>query len=311
MDMINERSSTYGSSHFLEISLKKQEIKQISGIIYEQASCHGYPNMPMALDLLQPQQEGPLPLVIFLTGGGFIFSNRDNGVQLRYYLAERGYAVASVAYRVTPGTQFPGPLEDVKGAVRYLRSHAERWNLDATRIALVGASAGGYLASFAGITNGVARFDKGENLQVKSDVSCAVSLYGPSDLSKAAEDYREEIQAFHRSEGSLQSLFVNGIPQIGGSPGGLQANPERAAAANPLCYISKKSSPILLMHGSEDLEVSPSQTDLLFQALRAQGIPSERYVIPGAGHGGAYWVQDEVLQVIESFIRQYLEKRTV
>lgn len=167
MDMINERSSTYGFSHFLEISLKKQEIKQISGIIYEQVSCHGYPNMPMALDLLQPQQEGPLPLVIFLTGGGFIFSNRDNGVQLRYYLAERGYAVASVAYRVTPGTQFPGPLEDVKGAVRYLRSHAERWNLDATRIALVGASAGGYLASFAGITNGVARFDKGENLQVK------------------------------------------------------------------------------------------------------------------------------------------------
>lgn len=311
MGFVDKESKECCPSQTLKISLHKREIKQISGIIYEQVSCHGYPNMPMALDLLQPQQEAPLPLVIFLTGGGFIFSNRDNGLQLRYYLAERGYAVASVTYRVTPAVQFPEPLEDVKGAVRYLRAHAERWNLDASRIALIGASAGGYLASFAGITNGVRCFDKGENLQVESDVRCAVSLYGPSDLARAAEDYSEEIQRFHQSEGSLQSLFVNGIPQIGGSPGGLQANPESASAANPLCYISEKSSPVLLMHGSEDPEVSPSQTNLLFQALRAKSVPSERYVIPGAGHGGAYWVQDEVFQVIERFVDAYLNRKNV
>ena len=65
------------------------------------------------------------------------------------------------------------------------------------------------------------------------------------------------------------------------------------------------------MHGSEDPEVSPSQTNLLFQALRAKSVPSERYVIPGAGHGGAYWVQDEVFQVIERFVDVCLNRKNV
>ena len=57
---------------------------------------------------------------------------------------------------------------------------------------------------------------------------------------------------------------------------------------------------MLLMHGTADTIVSPSQTDLLYQALQQNGIPSERYLVTGAAHGGKYWVQEPVLNVISS-----------
>ena len=64
---------------------------------------------------------------------------------------------------------------------------------------------------------------------------------------------------------------------------------------------------MLLMHGTKDFVVSPSQTDLLFQALQEKGIPSRRYLVEGAAHGGIYWNQEEVLSIITQFFDQYLK----
>ena len=64
---------------------------------------------------------------------------------------------------------------------------------------------------------------------------------------------------------------------------------------------------MLLMHGTADKVVSPGQTDLLYRALKAKGVPAERYEIPGAAHGGVYWVQDKVLKVIGDFFDRYLK----
>ena len=65
---------------------------------------------------------------------------------------------------------------------------------------------------------------------------------------------------------------------------------------------------MLLMHGTADTVVSPSQTDLLYQALQKSGIPSERYLVTGAAHGGKNWVQEPVLKIITDFFDQYLKK---
>ena len=73
-------------------------------------------------------------------------------------------------------------------------------------------------------------------------------------------------------------------------------------------YINEKSAPMLLMHGTADTLVSPSQTDILFQALRAKGIESERYVVEGAAHGGPHWVQEPVMKIIIDFFDKYLKK---
>ena len=284
------------ASKTLEVAPVKTEVKQISGVVYEQVPSRGYPNVPMAMDLLQPQKKEKMPAIVYVTGGGFINANRDNGVQLRNYLAEKGYVVASITYRVAPTARFPEPLEDVKASIRYLRAHADQWHIDKDRIGIVGGSAGGYLSAFAGTTSGTRTFDKGENLQESSQVNCAV-------------DYSPENQKRHQSAGATEALWVNGSPVFGGKDGGVLADPKATEAANPIAYIGKNSAPMLLMHGTADKVVSPGQTDLLYQALKAKGVPAERYEIPGAAHGGVYWVQDKVLQVIGDFFDRYLKYR--
>lgn len=64
---------------------------------------------------------------------------------------------------------------------------------------------------------------------------------------------------------------------------------------------------MLLMHGTKDTVVSPSQTDLLFQALQKHNIPSKRYLVKGAAHGSIYWNQKEVLDIITTFFDSYLK----
>lgn len=295
-------------SERLKVDVKTPLINEISNVVYEQVPMRGYPNVAMKMDILQPKSKEKLPGIVFVTGGGFINANKDNGLQLRMHLAEAGYVVSSIEYRVAPTARFPEPLEDVKASIRYLKAHADKFGIDPDRIGIVGGSAGGYLTAMAGTTSGTKTFDKGENLNVDSSVKAAVDLYGLSDLTRIGDDYDGNVQKMHKSAGATEALWVNGSPVFGGKDGGILADSEAAEKANPIHYITKKSAPMLLMHGTADTVVSPSQTDLLFQALQKAGIPSKRYLVEGAAHGGIYWNQKEVLDIITDFFNGYLKK---
>ncbi|MBR1486119.1 MAG: prolyl oligopeptidase family serine peptidase, partial [Synergistaceae bacterium] len=84
-----------------------------------------------------------------------------------------------------------------------------------------------------------------------------------------------------------------------------------AAYASPITYVEKNAAnivPILFMHGDADTVVSPGQTDILFQALKAKGFETERYVVKNAAHGGPYWVQEPVMKIMVDFFDKYLKK---
>lgn len=294
-------------SKHLNVQLHTPLIGLISNVVYEQVSIRGYENVAMKMDILKPRQEEKMPAVIVITGGGFINANKDNYIQQRMALAEAGYVVASIEYRVAPTAIFPQPLEDVKAAIRFLKANAANYNIAPDKIGLLGGSAGGYLAAMAGTTNGTRQFDKGAYLDQNSNVQAVVDIYGLSDLTKVGADFSETVQDAHKSAGATEALWVNGTPVFGGKDGGILANPEKANAANPITYISKQTPPFLLMHGDKDGVVSPSQTEILHQALIAQGINSTRYVVEGAEHGGVYWVQPGVMQLIIDFFDEYLK----
>lgn len=301
-------TAAHVESKVLEVAPEKTMVEYIPDVVYEQVPSRGYQNVAMQMDVMQPQKKEKMPAIVFVTGGGFINANRANGLQMRTRLAEAGYVVASITYRVAPTAKFPEPLEDVKASIRYLRANADKFNIDPDRIGVVGGSAGGYLSAMTGTTSGTKTFDKGENLQESSAVKCAVDIFGLSDLTKVGDDYTDAVKAAHQSAGATEALWVNGSPVFGGKDGGILADTKAAEAANPIRYINAKSAPMLMMHGSADTVVSPSQTDLLFQALRQHGIEAERYVVPNAQHGGVYWVQDKVLDVIVDFFDKHLKK---
>ena len=293
-------------SKILNVTLRRPKIHFVPDVVYAQVPTFERPNQLLQMDLLIPLVAGKLPAVIFVTGGGFISSNRARLPQLRMHLAEKNFVVASINYRTVPNAVFPQPLEDVKSAIRFLKANARKFNVDAEKIFVIGDSAGGYLAAFAAVTNGAKIFNVGENLNQSSEIAAAVDLYGISDLTQIAATFPAEIQNLYNSAGSVTSLLVNGVPAFGGVDGGILTNPRAAAAANPINYITKNSAPMLLMHGTADNIVSPAQTDLLFQALKSIGVEAERYLIPNANHADDFWQQAEVFDVITGFLTAHL-----
>lgn len=303
---LNKSKVQYPSEE-LTVPLTRPLIKSISNIVFAQVPSRGYDNVALKLDLLQPAGPKLKPAVVYVTGGGFINANKDNGLQTRMDLAEAGFVVASIEYRVAPTATFPQPLEDVKAAVRYLRAHAEKFGIDKNHIGLLGGSAGGYLVGIAGTTNGLKQFDVGENLDQSSKVQAVVDLFGVSDLTKIGADYSPAVQKLHESAGATEALWLNGSPVFGGRDGGIKANLAGAELANPLHYISAATPPFLLMHGTADTVVSPSQSDIFYQALREHGVEASRYVVQGAKHGGNFWVQPEISKLIVEFFEKHLK----
>ncbi len=294
----------------LNVNVTQQDIKMISNVVFSQVPIRGYENVALKMDVLVPQladKKATMPAIVFVTGGGFVNANKDNYLKQRMILAERGYVVASIQYRVAPTVRFPSPVEDVKAAVRYLRSHADKFHINGKKIGLYGGSAGGYLVAMAGTTNGDKSFDVGENLNVSSDVQAVVDVYGISDLFTIGSDYSEEVQKLHMSPGATEALWVNGSGVFGGIDGGIMANQEAAKAASPVTHVDGNEPPFLIMHGDKDVLVSPSQSARLYAAMKAKGDDATYYNVVGAAHGGVYWVQPEIMDIIGDFFDKHLK----
>ncbi|TVX84126.1 alpha/beta hydrolase [Peribacillus simplex] len=299
-------SAADNKAKMLEVSIKEPSVNLVSDVVYSQQPIYGYSNVPLEMDILQPEGKKPLPAVVFVPGGGFMSANNDKSVQQRMSISEAGYVVASIEYRVTPQSTFPSPLEDVKAAIRYLRANAEKFNIDPENIVVMGSSAGGYLAAFAGTTNGLAEFDKGENLDQSSDVKAVIDLYGLSDLTRVGYGFSEEVQALHKSPSAPEGMWVNG-PSVMSPGGSIFDNLEKAAKANPITYITKDAPPFLIMHGDKDALVSPNQTEILHENLINKGVDSTYYVVKGADHGGTHWVQPKVTKILINFLDKHVK----
>lgn len=100
VDAVTKDMPGHVASKVLDVKADKPEIGLISNVVYEQVPSRGYANVLMQMDILQPKTKEKKPAILFVTGGGFINANKDNGIQLRMHLAENGYVVGSISYRV-------------------------------------------------------------------------------------------------------------------------------------------------------------------------------------------------------------------
>jgi acetyl esterase/lipase len=294
----------------LDVKVERPIVEMISGVVYSQPTSYNYKNYPLRMDVLKPASKEPLPAVVFVPGGGLISANKDKMPQERMDIAEAGYVVASIEYRVTPQNQFPDPIVDVKSAVRFLRANAKKFGIDPNRIAVMGNSAGGYMVAMTGATNGVAEFDKGDYLEQSSNVSAVIDLYGLSDLTKIGVGYPKDVEDTHYVDAAPEALFVNGIAANappGKAGGSILSNPEKAEKANPIHYINKDTPPFLIMVGSKDIRVSPIQSELLNAALVNKGADSTFYMVKDAGHGGAKWNEKQITRIMIDFLNKNLK----
>ncbi|WP_290050038.1 alpha/beta hydrolase [Amycolatopsis solani] len=298
-----------------QIRCGRVQVDTKTDIVYAAPALPDGRNKQLAMDVQTPRTPGPKPLVVYVPGGGFVQSAKEGNLLLRTYAAEAGYVVASIQYRTQPdGATYADSIADVKSAIRYLEAHASTYGIAPGQVGVWGDSAGGYLAAMVGVTTGNRSYDVGENLDQTSDVQAIVDKFGASDLSRLASDFDAASQQAMAGMLAIAAKYVSGPD----SSQSLADNPAGVAAANPVTHIKAGAPPFVLFHGNADTLISPSQTLLLHNALRAAGVPSTRYVVDGGGHGdlaftgdtkaAAVWTTTTVADPLIGFLNATLRK---
>src|SRR5439155_21813510 len=112
-------------------------------------------------------------------------------------LAEKGVAAACIEYRTAEEAAFPGALQDVKAAVRWMRTNAAKYGIDSEAIGTMGGSSGAHMALLAGLTAGVAEFEgSGGHEGVSSKVQAVVAMATPADLLSLSENNKRTVRTF-------------------------------------------------------------------------------------------------------------------
>jgi acetyl esterase/lipase len=249
-------------------------------------------DLSLALDLHLPAEPSRPPLLVWVHGGAWRSGSRESPPIAP--LVERGFAVASVDYRLTPVAPFPAQVHDIKAAIRFLRAKQTELGIDASRIAIAGDSAGGHLAALVGVSAGVAELegDVGEHRDQSSAVQAIVSFYGPTNLTTILD--QSTPHGLGVRVPALQ-LLLEGQPED---------KPELAKLASPVTHVDAGDPPLLMFHGDQDPQVPINQSHELMGRYEKLDLPARLEVVYGGGHGGEAFYRDGRMNLVERFLNR-------
>ncbi|MDF1701323.1 MAG: alpha/beta hydrolase [Planctomycetota bacterium] len=227
----------------------------------------------------------PMPCLLVFHGGGWIQGDKAQFRPLVEFIAAEGYVAATVQYRLSrPGVKNPAPwpaqIEDAKCAVRYIRAHAKRWNVDPDKIAAMGFSAGAHLSMLLGTMDAEDGMEgQGGWADQSSKVNAVVGFYGPTCMGCVAPTNRAEIPGLPLED---KQRVLRGFA-LGAVLGAEFAkDPTRAS---PLTYVNPGDAPMLLFQGTRDTLVPQFHAELMIEALTRARVPGKAVFMLGLGHG--------------------------
>jgi acetyl esterase/lipase len=287
------------SSHIL--TAQPQRIKEIfpQGTIFHQ-------NIPYANDTLKKhlldiylpaKASAKLPVVVWVHGGGWMVN--DKYADMSYMkktvagFIENGYALASIDYRFATTAKFPGNLQDCIQALQYLNDNADKYKLDKERIALIGFSAGGHLASLMALAHN----NKVKDFYVSGKpatfkVKAVLDFYGPSDLLMMTAKNNPDI--------ATDAISI----LLGASA---LKRPDLAKRASPVTYVDKDDPPFFIVNGEKDESVPYQQSVVLKSYLDLAGVRNEIIIVKDAPHYGEMFDAEEIRNKLFTFLATYLK----
>lgn len=249
----------------------------------------------LLLDLYLPERregaaEEPIPAVLYMHGGGWVRGSRSgpSAVAFALEMSAEGIAVATVDYRMAPRHPAPAAIEDCALAVRWVRANAPNYGIDSGRIAAMGNSAGGHLASMLGLIRPEDAMH-GTDLEEHSSSVCGVlNLCGITDVEVMIAGAEKKIWA----EAWL--------------PLSLENREELARRCSPVNYARADAPPFLILHGDADESVPYSQAEALANALGETGADCDFVTVSGGGHQlgvtGSVAVQRQIRNARRAFL---------
>ena len=271
---------------------KSQEILSLAtGISFSCVPCwYNGTVKDLKMDLIIPkwrQNHAACPAIVWICGGAYMVVDRSIWMPQLIDYAKAGYVVASVEYRTSNESQFPAQLVDVKAAIRFLKAHAKEFCVDPERIAVMGESAGGALASLVGSTAEYGEFEQGSNLEYDSSVRGVVNFYGPAILEEGGCGTNEDVPDW-TWRAYLGANYT-------------RSDLERA---NAYTYLSNQAPPFLLLHGTEDPVVPVELSRRFYEMLQEYNIDVDLVEIEGAGHGDDLLYQSQVVERVLQFLER-------
>jgi acetyl esterase/lipase len=245
----------------------------------------------LKLDLALPvKKDGPAPCIVVIHGGAWRGGNKGSHAPQIKRFAELGYVSASLQYRFCPKHVFPAQVEDVKCAVRFLRANADKLGIDPKRFGAIGFSAGAHLAMMLAVVDEDSDMEgTGGHAEQPSKVQAAVSFVGPTALD--ADDLPDVSKPLVRD-------FIGGTPQ---------EKPELFKKASPITHLSPDDGPILMIQGTKDELVPPTQAYRMADAMGNVGVKGRVEILPGLGHGLNPQEAIRGLLVAEQFFKEVLK----
>jgi acetyl esterase/lipase len=232
--------------------------------------------LKLAGDIYAPEGEGPFPGILSIHGGGFVGGSKNWSSLppfMRYY-ASLGYVVFNVDYRLlVEGGIFPNNIKDVKCALAWMRANAADYNIDPSRIAALGESAGAYLAAMVALTANMPEFQPylPEYADADTSVVAAVLYYAPLNFVNFENPFSRLLEA------EMQRLAK------------IKSKKELTAYKrkySPISYVNN-APPLFISYSDPDRTVPPDQSREMVSALKAAGKIADVLEVAGEGmdHG--------------------------
>ncbi|HEX6280064.1 MAG TPA: alpha/beta hydrolase [Pyrinomonadaceae bacterium] len=241
------------------------------------------------LDLYLPIEGNNHPLVMFIHGGGWTQSSKETEVLYILPYLQQGWAVANVEYRLASTAKAPASVLDCRCAFEWIQENATRLKVDAKRIVVAGISAGGHLALSVATVEPID--GKAECYKTSHKPAAIVNLFGPSDINELIAGPKPFAQAVE---------WFRGVER-----------PETVAELiSPIKRLSKRTPPVITLHGVDDEIIPYSQSAELHRQLTKLGVRNRLISLRSEGHGGfsaAEW--NSAYQQIFAFVRNELRGR--
>lgn len=284
------------------------------------------------LDIYLPKKgKAPYKAIIAIYGSAW-FSNNMKAITYFSFgkpLTDAGFAVVCINHRSSGDEKFPAQIHDVKGAIRFIKAHAEDYKIDESFIGITGFSSGGHLASMAGVTGTMKtkavkksvsadildsqknvvgtknasseikldiEGNVGGNTEYSSAVDAVVDWFGPVDMTRMSPDC-EGVNDGKSPEAAL----------IGGAPAD---NPLMVDAISPLRYVASCTNlpRFLVIHGDADNVVPYCQSKYFSEELDKKGALEEFVTVPGGQHGPVTFNDDTFKKMTDFFLKEAQKK---
>ena len=235
------------------------------------------PGVALTNDLYLPQGLSQVPGVVLIHGGGWNSRTREDMNSIAIRVAQRGYAVMNISYRLVPEHLFPASVEDSKAAVLWFKAHAADYGVDPNRIATFGYSAGAHLAAMAALTLPVGTV----KAVVVGGFPADLTVYDDSPIVRRylGQDWTKDSPLYRK--------------------------------ASPLFYVTPQSPPFFMYHARWDRLVEVEQTERFAAALQAARVSYETYYRSLSGHILLFLMDATPVRLALDFLDRHLKSDTV